>query len=91
MTLTRLERGVLSDIRSGIDPWHGKRNANGSRLVSQTIQRLIRKGAMVESDAGGKPWPRPELVTEEGRAVLDEPLPSGRPKRGTRLPRGPRR
>lgn len=49
MKLTPLEREVLQRVADGIDPWLGKMFGVGGRTVSQALQRLKRKGAIVNA------------------------------------------
>lgn len=57
---TALELSVLRDVAAGRDPWgsHG----GGSRLVSQALGRMKRKG-LLQPGYG-------YVVTEAGRAAL---------------------
>lgn len=68
MTLTTLELEVLAAIAGGQDPWKlwSERRA-GTRVVSQAVQRLARKGAL---DYRRFTRPSPASVTEAGRACL---------------------
>ena len=70
MSLTDLERSVLEATAEG-DPWRTPRG-HGSRVTSQALGRLVRKGLakMDPESIGG--W----LVTETGRAVLGKREPT---------------
>ncbi len=65
MNLTELELAVLGRIVSGEDPWLGGGVANGSRKVSQALQRLKRKGVIAKPSRHG---PEPWTLTDEGKA-----------------------
>jgi hypothetical protein len=67
MHLTALELAVLERIVSGEDPWLGGGAANGSRKISQALQRLKRKGAIQKPSEWG---PEPYAATVEGKAYL---------------------
>lgn len=67
MKLTELEFSVFLRIARSENPWTVTRGAQASRAVTQAIERLKRKGAIVTSFEPG----REGTLTEAGRAYLE--------------------
>lgn len=64
--LTDLEAMVLQRVADGEDPWYGGGGGVGSRIVSQALGRLQRKGMLYQNASAG---PR-HLASAAGRAAL---------------------
>jgi len=70
MILTDLQIIVLGRIVRGEDPWGGPIKHSGT--VSQTVQRLIRKGAVKRGQGGRTGY----HATDEGKAYLAGKVPA---------------
>lgn len=70
MKFTELEYRVLcrcAQEKNPWAPWSGN-TGPGGRSVSQAIQRLKRKGALIAAEPGASSWP----LTDAGKAYLVE-------------------
>lgn len=68
ITLTVLEFEVITRVRDGVDPWSGHQRGVGSRVTSQALSRLQKKG-LIQTD----PLKLGYVLTDKGRWWLEEP------------------
>jgi hypothetical protein len=73
--LTELEREIAGRVLRGEDPWGSRLyHGGGTRLVSQALGRLERKGVITDSNRK-----EGRRVTDLGRTLLMQDDPSFRP------------